>query len=189
MGGGREGGVLHAGRPRLARCCRCYTYSYSSLTPPFTQNLNTLKFVRQILASPGWASGVLTGAATGATAAAADQQRVPLRDGIDYVCLEGGTSAEDRQRHVVQFNTDPKTRLFLASINAGNMGINLIGGSRVIIFDVNWNPAVDDQALFRCFRYGQTKPVFVCVVLGRCDCAPPGPLLPVVLRPLVWSNY
>eukprot|EP00617_Octactis_speculum_P016520 CAMPEP_0185773610 /NCGR_PEP_ID=MMETSP1174-20130828/74362_1 /TAXON_ID=35687 /ORGANISM="Dictyocha speculum, Strain CCMP1381" /LENGTH=99 /DNA_ID=CAMNT_0028460379 /DNA_START=151 /DNA_END=447 /DNA_ORIENTATION=+ len=41
------------------------------------------------------------------------------------------------------------------------MGVNMVAANRVILYDTSWNPASDLQALFRCYRLGQTKPVFV----------------------------
>jgi len=76
--------------------------------------------------------------------------------------LTGSTKPSDRQARVDRFNrvSDPAF-LFLLSAKAGGMGLNLIGGSRLVAFDVDWNPAVDAQALARCWRQGQKKPVFV----------------------------
>ena len=63
-----------------------------------------------------------------------------------------------RQKLVDQFN-DPagKEFVFLLSSKAGGCGINLIGANRLILFDPDWNPAADQQALARVWRDGQKK--------------------------------
>jgi SNF2 family DNA or RNA helicase len=67
-----------------------------------------------------------------------------------------------RQEQVNSFNAPrSKAHLFLVSTGAGNMGINLVAANRVVLLDTSWNPAADLQAMFRCYRYGQTKPVVV----------------------------
>ncbi|KXN86905.1 DNA repair protein rhp54 [Leucoagaricus sp. SymC.cos] len=76
--------------------------------------------------------------------------------------LDGTMSITKRQKLVDQFN-DPngKEFIFLLSSKAGGCGINLIGANRLILFDPDWNPAADQQALARVWRDGQKKECFV----------------------------
>lgn len=75
--------------------------------------------------------------------------------------LDGSISMKKRQGMVDDFN-DPGSSLiaFLLSSKAGGCGLNLIGGNRLVLFDPDWNPAVDKQAAARCWRDGQKKRCF-----------------------------
>ncbi|CAF0741913.1 unnamed protein product [Didymodactylos carnosus] len=89
--------------------------------------------------------------------------------GVDYFRIDGSTAIKRRTAHIQKFNeiTNIRSRLFLISTLAGGIGINLIGANRVIIFDCSWNPASDLQALFRAYRLGQKKPVYVYRLLSK----------------------
>ncbi|KAF8892513.1 P-loop containing nucleoside triphosphate hydrolase protein [Infundibulicybe gibba] len=81
-----------------------------------------------------------------------------------YGCfrLDGTMSITKRQKLVDQFNNpEGKEFIFLLSSKAGGCGINLIGANRLILFDPDWNPAADQQALARVWRDGQKKECFV----------------------------
>lgn len=80
---------------------------------------------------------------------------------LTFSRLDGKTPAKNRQDLVDRFNkTDAsKNFAFLLSAKSGGAGINLIGASRLILFDVDWNPATDQQAMARIHRDGQKRPV------------------------------
>lgn len=76
--------------------------------------------------------------------------------------LDGKTQVQDRQKLVRQFNEqrDP-LNIFLLSTKAGGVGLNLIGASRLVLFDSDWNPANDQQAMARIWRDGQVRPCHI----------------------------
>lgn len=76
------------------------------------------------------------------------------------VCrLDGSTSQADRQETIDDFNTPEGPPIFLLSTRAGGLGINLTAADTVILFDSDWNPQIDLQAIDRAHRIGQTRPV------------------------------
>ncbi|XP_061903970.1 transcriptional regulator ATRX-like isoform X3 [Entelurus aequoreus] len=88
---------------------------------------------------------------------------------VDYYRLDGCTTAVLRKKWSDHFNnqTNPRGRLFLISTRAGSLGINLVAANRVIIFDASWNPSNDIQSIYRVYRFGQTKQVFVYRFLAQ----------------------
>ncbi|MBR0654950.1 DEAD/DEAH box helicase [Plastoroseomonas arctica] len=78
--------------------------------------------------------------------------------GMDYVILTGST--KDRATPVERFQAG-EVPIFLVSLKAGGVGLNLTAADTVIHYDPWWNPAAEDQATDRAHRIGQTKPVFV----------------------------
>lgn len=80
---------------------------------------------------------------------------------LPFLRLDGSTPAAKRQDLVDAFNKTPASRnfAFLLSAKSGGTGLNLIGASRLVLFDVDWNPATDLQAMARIHRDGQKRPV------------------------------
>jgi superfamily II DNA or RNA helicase len=77
---------------------------------------------------------------------------------LDYLYLDG--KVKDRQSLVDRFQNDPKCQLFLISLKAGGLGLNLTAAEYVFMLDPWWNPAAEAQAIDRAHRIGQTKQVF-----------------------------
>jgi superfamily II DNA or RNA helicase len=80
------------------------------------------------------------------------------RRGIRYAYLDGQT--RKRKQVVDEFQNDPDVPLFLISLKAGGLGLNLTAAEYVFLLDPWWNPAVETQAIDRAHRVGQTKQVF-----------------------------
>lgn len=79
--------------------------------------------------------------------------------GVCFVTLYGDT--RDRSTPVAQFQNNPDITVFLISLKAGGVGLNLTAADRVILLDDWWNPAVEDQAMGRAHRIGQRHNVLV----------------------------
>ncbi|MDR2482634.1 MAG: DEAD/DEAH box helicase, partial [Treponema sp.] len=86
-----------------------------------------------------------------------------IRDelGEEVLLYHGGMGTKQRSAAVDRFQTDPACPLLLVSLRAGGLGLNLTAASRVIHYDLWYNPAVENQATDRAFRIGQTRNVFV----------------------------
>lgn len=80
--------------------------------------------------------------------------------GVKYEYFDGSTSAPDREKAIQAFQNDEETRVFLISLKAGGVGLNLTAADYVYIVDPWWNPAVEQQAIDRTHRIGQTKNIF-----------------------------
>jgi len=84
---------------------------------------------------------------------------------IAFAYLDG--SSNDRKDQVERFNQDPNLKVFLISIKAGGLGLNLTQADYVFLLDPWWNPAVEAQAIDRAHRIGQTKQVFIYKFISR----------------------
>ncbi|MHB2154548.1 DEAD/DEAH box helicase [Calditrichota bacterium GD2] len=93
-----------------------------------------------------------------------------VRQGLDqrsipYLYLDGST--KNRQKLVDKFQNNSKIKIFLISLKAGGLGLNLTAADYVIHLDPWWNPAVEAQAMDRAHRIGQSKKVFVYKMITR----------------------
>jgi DNA repair and recombination protein RAD54B len=89
------------------------------------------------------------------------------RRSMSFLRLDGSTPVRLRTDLVKRFNSAScSSSVFLLSARAGGVGLNLIGANRLILFDPDWNPATDLQAMARVWRDGQKKDVFVYRLLS-----------------------
>lgn len=86
-------------------------------------------------------------------------------ENIVYEYLDGQT--KNRQDKVENFQNNPQVRVFLISLKAGGTGLNLTEADYVFLVDPWWNPAVENQAIDRCYRIGQTKKVMAYRMICR----------------------
>ena len=84
---------------------------------------------------------------------------------IVYEYLDGQT--RNRAAKVERFQTDPECPIFLISLKAGGLGLNLTAAEYVFLLDPWWNPAVEAQAIDRSHRIGQTQHVFAYRLICR----------------------
>ena len=87
------------------------------------------------------------------------------KDGTIYEYLDGKT--RDRAARCERFQSDPDVKLFLISLKAGGVGLNLTAADYVFLLDPWWNPAVEQQAIDRTHRIGQTRQVFAYRIIAR----------------------
>lgn len=82
--------------------------------------------------------------------------------GYEVCRIDGSVRLDERKRQIRDFNdVNSNYRIFLLSTRAGGLGINLTAADTCILYDSDWNPQMDLQAMDRCHRIGQTKPVHV----------------------------
>ncbi|ULU00283.1 hypothetical protein L3Y34_001057 [Caenorhabditis briggsae] len=82
--------------------------------------------------------------------------------GHNYTSITGQVQVKDRQERVDSFNQEKGgARVMLLSLTAGGVGLNLVGGNHLVMIDLHWNPALEQQACDRIYRMGQKKPVYI----------------------------
>lgn len=86
---------------------------------------------------------------------------------MSYSYIDGSVSAMKRNEEIKKFQNNDDVRLFLLSLKAGGVGINLTAADYVILFDPWWNPAVEMQAADRVHRIGQTRKVIVYKMITK----------------------
>ncbi len=95
-----------------------------------------------------------------------DLLEIPIsRQHWGYKRYDGSMNSNARNEAVIEFSDNPRCKIMLVSLKAGNSGLNLVAASQVIIFDPFWNPYIEEQAIDRAHRIGQMRPVRVHRIL------------------------
>ena len=89
------------------------------------------------------------------------------KENMSYSSLYGRHSKEKRKKEIKKFEDDTSTKLFLISLKAGGTGLNLVEADYIFILDPWWNPQIEEQAIARAHRIGQTKKVFTYRFISR----------------------
>ena len=75
--------------------------------------------------------------------------------------IDGKSNSFDREKIIKEFSVYAHSAILLISTKAGCVGINVVAATRVVMFDVSWNPVHDAQAVCRIYRIGQDKPCYI----------------------------
>lgn len=86
---------------------------------------------------------------------------------IEFERLDGKTSMDSRKERVTRFQTDDQVKVFLVSLKAGGVGLNLTAADYVFILDPWWNPAAEAQAIDRSHRIGQQRKVIAYRLIAK----------------------
>ncbi|OLO40676.1 hypothetical protein BTR23_06485 [Alkalihalophilus pseudofirmus] len=86
---------------------------------------------------------------------------------VEVPFLHGGLARHEREELITTFKQDKKTPIFILSLRAGGVGLNLTAANHVIHYDRWWNPAVENQATDRAYRIGQTEKVTVYKLVAK----------------------
>lgn len=169
VGGSKEGKMrLLNVVMQLRKCCNHpYLFEGAEPGPPFTtdehlvQNSGKMILLDKLLSKlKAQGSRVLIFSQMGRMLDILEDY-CALRE-YEYCRIDGSTVHEDRIAAIDEFNSpNSKKFLFLLTTRAGGLGINLTTADQVIIYDSDWNPQADLQAMDRAHRIGQTKQVFV----------------------------
>lgn len=89
------------------------------------------------------------------------EKDIPKRFGIQVMAINGSTSSEERQPIIDRFSDILGTALLVLNPRAAGTGLNITAANRVIHYNLEWNPSLEDQASARAYRRGQTRTVFV----------------------------
>ncbi|KAF5591503.1 helicase-like transcription factor [Fusarium pseudoanthophilum] len=93
------------------------------------------------------------------------------KENIGYTRIDGSMKADKRDKAIEALDSDPKTRVMLASLSVCSVGLNLVAADTVILSDSWWAPAIEDQAIDRVHRLGQTREttIFRLVMEGSVE--------------------
>merc|ERR1711879_637483 len=91
-----------------------------------------------------------------------DIVEIPLtRNGIQYIRLDGSMSVLARDNAIQCFNDSQHAIVLIMSLKAAAVGLNLVAANHVILLDPWWNPTLEEQAIDRAHRIGQTREVMI----------------------------
>ena len=79
------------------------------------------------------------------------------RNGLNFTRLDGKMNSTRRDAAIDALNTDPSCKIMLASLSVCSVGLNLVAANQVVLADSWWAPAIEDQAVDRVHRLGQTR--------------------------------